>query len=472
MFLFFFDNLYEVSTYRSTPIHVFFLKLNSDYNIFLMLLYILILAVLNDRFLRNTTIIFFFVDALVQNPYCSLLGGFITKSKINADLTNGLLVIHPICLYSLVAILFVILVTINSHAFNKYCLTVSTLGTKKLLFVMSLVLLFSIYLGCWWAQLELSWGGWWGWDFVEIVSLNYLLIAVLLLHSKQQANYLTVLFYDFTVKVLLYIFIIKFSYLDSIHNFASLDIFLQNFYQFTLLFALALFLINRLKFSLGQLTLHKSTLTYNIVFSLFWAVNFYFYMYLFFEFFSLFFKNSSVSVFFLKNKDLISLLLFIFVLTRIHITNNIPLPLPQALWEQVYVYFIMSFRQKSIVSAPHLLILLLLYTLTNNIFFYNYGFTSHPYNSPIWLKTIGVDQYQTSVLSNQYLQLNLPQGWLFGDKYTIDKSIFSPNKGLLLEYFKLTSPVILLLSLDSYSALLLMIFCSFYFYWSTKQYLF
>lgn len=160
IFLFFFDNLYETSTYKSTPIHIFFLKLNSDYNIFLMLLYILVLSTLTNRFLRNTTIFFFFADALVQNSYYSLLSGFITKSKINADLTNGLLVIHPICLYSLVAILFVILVTINSHSFNKYCLTVSTLGTKKLLFVMSLVLLFSIYLGCWWAQLELSWGGW------------------------------------------------------------------------------------------------------------------------------------------------------------------------------------------------------------------------------------------------------------------------------------------------------------------------
>lgn len=206
---------------------------------------------------------------------------------------------------------------------------------------------------------------------------------MLLLHSKQQANYQTILFYDFTVKVLLYIFIIKFSYLDSIHNFASLDIFLQNFYQFVLFFTLALFLINRLKFSLAQLTLRKSTLTYNIIFSLFLAINFYFYVYLFFEFFSLFFKNSSVSVFFLKNKDFISLLLFIFVLTRTYITNNTPLPLPQALWEQVYIYFILSFRQKSMVSAPHLLILLLLYTLTNNIFFYNYGLALYPHNSPI-----------------------------------------------------------------------------------------
>jgi cytochrome c biogenesis factor len=45
------------------------------------------------------------------------------------------------------------------------------------------VLLFSIYLGAWWALQEGSWGGWWNWDASEVFGLIVLTYLLTSLHS-------------------------------------------------------------------------------------------------------------------------------------------------------------------------------------------------------------------------------------------------------------------------------------------------
>lgn len=90
---------------------------------------------------------------------------------------------------------------------------------KKILFILIISLL-SIFLGSWWAQQELDWGGWWNWDFVEIISLNVLVFIILNLHKLYNNLTLTLInLFIMCLLIILFSTFIRYNVFPSIHNF-------------------------------------------------------------------------------------------------------------------------------------------------------------------------------------------------------------------------------------------------------------
>jgi len=130
----------------------------------------------------------------------------------NNVLWDGLAVVHPP-------------ITIVAYSNVFFCFFLSYSNFFKLknfyLFKASLykyaasTLMLALLLGSWWAQQELNWGGWWGWDPVEIGLFILYLTALGSVHCSFIKKKLA-------VAIILFIFHflnIKLNYLASIHNF-------------------------------------------------------------------------------------------------------------------------------------------------------------------------------------------------------------------------------------------------------------
>ena len=147
----------------------------------------------------------------------SLLGCF---NNVNINLLNGIMLIHPPILYLFYSYFFI-------HIFNKWFYVnqrlkyLKSLKQHKLFIFMFLVLV-SILLGCWWAEQELSWGGWWSWDFVELLALNLFIISIIYIHKEKDTN--TNISYIIHLYVLIISVIsVRFNIINSIHNFINFE---------------------------------------------------------------------------------------------------------------------------------------------------------------------------------------------------------------------------------------------------------
>lgn len=135
----------------------------------------------------------------------------------SSGLLNGLVLIHPPLLF-----------------FGYACLAAQILDLpslrSRLLFskrphhlaAQSLVLfILALMLGAIWAQHELNWGGWWGWDLVELGSLFFLLISWSLTHQpawsygpSKLARHSLAFFISFYLGL-------RFGLFDSVHSFVG-----------------------------------------------------------------------------------------------------------------------------------------------------------------------------------------------------------------------------------------------------------
>lgn len=130
---------------------------------------------------------------------------FEKTTQIVNTLTNGFFLIHPIFIFLTYLISFFIL-------FKK---------KKNLIMTHIIFSITAIFLGSWWANQELGWGGWWSWDFVEIINLLLVLIGLVWLHNKPRnlnlnLNFLCVFYF--------FIFLhlsIRYDFFNSIHSFIS-----------------------------------------------------------------------------------------------------------------------------------------------------------------------------------------------------------------------------------------------------------
>lgn len=145
------------------------------------------------------------------------LGSLSVFNGPSSGLLNGLVLIHPPLLF-----------------FGYACLAVQTLDLPSLktrlllsrsphaLAVLALVtFLFALMLGSIWAQHELNWGGWWGWDLVELGSLFFLLLAWGLTHQPAWAygpSRLTRQSFSF---FFLFYLGLRFGLFESVHSFVG-----------------------------------------------------------------------------------------------------------------------------------------------------------------------------------------------------------------------------------------------------------
>ena len=150
---------------------------------------------------------------------------------VNSNLLNGLMLIHPIILYYFYTIYIYINKVNLLMCIEKF--------TKKPTFkknhiTNTLIVYTAIILGCWWAEQELAWGGWWSWDFVELLALNFLIILSAFTHTNKNTSLWWGAVNSLSI-LIVSIILVRFNIINSIHNFITVDSQNQYFYYIILI---------------------------------------------------------------------------------------------------------------------------------------------------------------------------------------------------------------------------------------------
>lgn len=241
--------------------------LNSEANV-LVLLVMYVILYQQTNISRNgiEQIVLVVVTVLgilsLLETYSSKLVSFIwmynnTPLSINTNLLNGIMLIHPLILYVAYATILTIVTQLYYHIFflknvqHKlkkknilqrwvYYYDNWLIKTNYRLYLMCVI---ATVLGCWWAEQELSWGGWWSWDFVEILAISIIILLKLFLHSNflENFNFKTnntvkgihfklkmikslVVFTTLLLSFLINTLCVRFNLVNSVHNFVELEL--------------------------------------------------------------------------------------------------------------------------------------------------------------------------------------------------------------------------------------------------------
>ena len=177
-------------------------------------LYVIILFLVNYYFNTLNLILVAFIYFELNNMlnFTSILA----YTKITPSLHNGYLIIHPVLLYSSIA-LFALILIISCAVTVLHI----NLHLKREFIAFSfLITALAVMLGCSWAGQELNWGGWWSWDVIELGSLIILIFLLKATHfNKKNSFYL----YNSGIHTLfLFLFFwfgARFGFFNSVHSF-------------------------------------------------------------------------------------------------------------------------------------------------------------------------------------------------------------------------------------------------------------
>jgi len=169
------------------------------------------------------------------------------------------MLIHPNILYISYTFIIIYIIYIYSINFKNFFKNFfKNYQLKWLVFYNTLALL----LGSYWAEQELSWGGWWGWDFVEFIALSIYVFLLYIYHKKNKKTpqkYKNILIQT-TCILLVSLFFIRFNLINSIHNFIDSD--LQNQFDCYVLISINVLCI----FLIFNRNIINNNITHTIVF--------------------------------------------------------------------------------------------------------------------------------------------------------------------------------------------------------------
>ncbi len=254
--------------------------LNTKNNIFIIYLLLLIFfknsKILERNFIKNTIIcilILFLINSNVLLEVNKFFFSWIPSNTqgINTNLLNGLMLIHPIILYNFYIYL---LYNMYIHIMHIKKVKVKNFLKKesKSNYTLFMFIFIAVILGCWWAEQELSWGGWWSWDFVELLALFLLVFFTKIIHIKNFKSNNT---YVITF-LIISIITVRYNLINSIHNFLSLDS--QNQYLYYIIFFIkSLILLLVLMQLHSYLYRRNSFLIYNVFYSFIFLFLIYYY---------------------------------------------------------------------------------------------------------------------------------------------------------------------------------------------------
>ena len=181
---------------------------------------------------------FFFLKIFFFN-YIFVINNIYYKTFLNLSLINKLNGVHPILLY-------IALITLYKNNF-----------IKKLFFYKSyfyFMIIISLFLGGYWANQEISWGGWWNWDPIEFILLGFSNLFLIYIHFKQlKLTFLKNFFKKFLKFFFFFNYLtIRVNFYNSIHNFISFDYY-KNYIIIVYIYLCILnfFVIKELKFKVN-----------------------------------------------------------------------------------------------------------------------------------------------------------------------------------------------------------------------------
>lgn len=198
--------------------------LNTNNNIILITIFLYLFIVMFFNRFKVFWIFLLLFILIFYSSYSKFImfnNVIIYSLKINSNLLNGIMLIHPPILYTTYFLILCHFYNFNDNNTTKLMQYKQyTVNTQETVLLQSLMLLFSVLLGCWWAEQELYWGGWWSWDFVEILALSIYTYSLFYIHYTN-TNRLQVFF----VLLLLISFIcVRYNIINSIHNFSLANI--------------------------------------------------------------------------------------------------------------------------------------------------------------------------------------------------------------------------------------------------------
>lgn len=178
---------------------------DNRYNCFLLSLFFL---------LKNGYLKLFFFFILDEFSWFDLN---VTNSiKSFGTLTNGFFVIHPLIILLSFSIFISVLIYNKEFLYN-----IKINNSKKKLSTLLSLLLLGMFLGAYWANQEVGWGGWWSWDYVENINLILFLFILLSIHKKNINKNINSLYNKYYL-MLFIIFLhlcVRLDLGDSIHSF-------------------------------------------------------------------------------------------------------------------------------------------------------------------------------------------------------------------------------------------------------------
>ena len=138
-----------------------------------------------------------------------------------------------------------------------------------------------------------------------MVSVSYLVLVMTYFHIPLKLKFYNLLFLNFFINFFIFTTIVKFNFINSVHNFTSFNLYFQFFFEFFCLFSFLVLFIFLLKFFKKKnffLKKKNNILSYTLL-----LVNVLVYVYIFIDFFFMFFgtyismdlvfKNYNLSVF-------------------------------------------------------------------------------------------------------------------------------------------------------------------------------
>lgn len=181
---------------------------------------------------------------------CGLLN-YVREEHVNTLLTNSVNKYHPFIFYFTVTVITLTLLKtkVLGHIYlfgsRKY-----VLYTQLYLSTGLVLIIFTLFLGSWWAAQEGSWGGWWNWDPSEVFGLVVMLFFVQSFHKMWRSHGLVVsksyTWIYWLLLLFLYIFIqLNFDLVS--HNFGTKINQFVDTYQFFIISILFVVMISLIK---------------------------------------------------------------------------------------------------------------------------------------------------------------------------------------------------------------------------------
>jgi len=215
--------------------------LNTKYNIALIFLVSLIFL----NFLKKSPIkwplivfvILLYVNVVPGTVHTNTFSSILALNAVNTNLLNGLMLIHPVLLY-LFYVLYLVYVYKLLYLGKPTDIKLTPNTNSQWVGLILSASYTSLILGCFWVEQELSWGGWWSWDFVELIALNFFIYTVCSIHNPTR-NSTAKTFSGNSPSILILILsssvlVVRFNIINSIHNFISIESQNQYFYYIML----------------------------------------------------------------------------------------------------------------------------------------------------------------------------------------------------------------------------------------------
>lgn len=230
-------NLLDINNYNGVFLWKYTNLLNNlSINLIVILFLIFFILILTNFFKKEHSVYYVLIIYYLifykntVNAYFIKITIPLIYKKINMALLNGILNIHPWITFMCYSLLLFFLI---SFFFRKDDIKRWFFRKNFVKYRLIILVTCSIFLGSYWAFQELSWGGWWNWDIVELISLNLFFFSLLIAHN----NYINIFYKNINIKKFILIFlisiiIIRFNLLNSIHSFIDTNnnkMFLKNF---------------------------------------------------------------------------------------------------------------------------------------------------------------------------------------------------------------------------------------------------